>query len=110
MFSLHCSTTDSSQMLRKFLRINRPHIKRTGLLGRPLSRQYNGVKASSNFFHSIFCDSLYKGCCWFSKSSKEENKDWDVRVECIINICKFLHTKYKNLQISQRIFSANSLY
>ena len=59
-FSLHCSTTDSSERLRKYLRINKPHIKRIGLSGRPLSEQYNGVKPfsilSSRFYVKIYTE------------------------------------------------------
>lgn len=62
IFSEYCSTTLSSEILRRCFNINKPTINRIGKAGSPLSEQYSGLNASSDCCQLILSSNMNNRC------------------------------------------------
>ncbi len=60
------------------------------------------MNASSKTDQLILCESLCKGCCWLSKSAKDDNRDAQDGVVLSYKSASFYIQRYKNLQIYKR--------
>jgi len=67
------------------------------------------MNASSKTDQLILCESLCKGCCWLSKSAKDENRDAQDGVVLLYKSASFYIQRYKNLQIYKRNYLIISL-